>query len=189
MDWDWSTAGKDNVLIASDRPNKTYRKTMGTLTWAKDVVPTYAWFNGKATVYLRGEKMDPSKPTALAIPEGSRKDKNAKIHPFKVHSGKQPYDKENNVLLIFHTYGKDGFWSTFDWEKSIRIGMEAVDMPYSGKYAFAPTEMYWRTDHMVSPKEEALGCLDCHGEPSRLDWKKLGYQGDPMTNPEWARTR
>jgi len=58
--------------------------------------------------------------------------------------------------------------------------MKETGLPFSGEYGFAPTEMYWRINHMVAPAAMALGCLDCHGDNSRLDWQKLGYQGDPM---------
>jgi hypothetical protein len=43
--------------------------------------------------------------------------------------------------------------------------------------------MYWPTTHMVQPKENALQCADCHSENSRMDWKTLGYPGDPI---EWG---
>jgi hypothetical protein len=66
--------------------------------------------------------------------------------------------------------------------------MEASGTPYSGEYDFAPTEMYWRINHMVSPKEEALSCLDCHDDSGRMDWKALGYKGDPMDNPKYSRS-
>jgi hypothetical protein len=56
----------------------------------------------------------------------------------------------------------------------------ASKIPYSGKYGFAETEMYWPLSHMVSTKEKALACTDCHGERSRMDWKALGYAGDPI---------
>jgi octaheme c-type cytochrome (tetrathionate reductase family) len=187
MDWDWSTAGKEVNL--SSKAGVTYRKTMGTLTWKKNVVPAYAWFNGKSGVYLRGEKMDPSKPTRLTWPLGDIHDPNAKIHPFKVHTGKQIYDTVNNIFITAHIYGKDGFWSTFDWASAAKIGMASTGLPYSGHYGFAPTEMYWRVDHMVAPKEQALQCLDCHGDHGRMDWKALGYQGNPINNPAWARTK
>jgi len=186
MDWDWSTAGQDSVSAAA---GVTYRKTMGTLTWKKNVVPTYAWFNGKSGVYLRGAKMDPSKPTRLTYPLGDIKDKDAKIYPFKVHTGKQIYDSENNIFITPHIYGKDGFWTTFDWASAAKIGMESTGLPYSGKYGFAPTEMYWRIDHQVAPKEKALQCLDCHGDHGRMHWQDLGYTGDPMSNPQWAKSK
>jgi len=40
--------------------------------------------------------------------------------------------------------------------------------------------MYWPLSHMVSTKEKALSCTDCHGERSRMDWKALGYGADPI---------
>ena len=185
MDWDWSTAGQDVKL--STKANVTYRKTMGTLTWKKNVVPTYAWFNGKAGLYLRGEKIDPTRPTKLAYPLGNIDDAQAKIFPFKVHTGKQIYDTKNNIFITAHIYGKDGFWSTFDWKSAANIGMKSSGLPYSGEYGFAPTAMYWRVDHQVAPKDQALQCLDCHGDKGRLDWKGLGFGGDPMDNPAFAR--
>ncbi len=185
MDWDWSTAGQEEKL--STTANVTYRKTMGTLTWQKNVVPTYSWFNGQSGVYLRGETMNPDKPTRLTYPLGSFDDPQAKIYPFKVHTGKQIYDTKNKIFITPHTYGKDGFWSTFDWASASKIGMEESGLPYSGMYGFAATEMYWRIDHQVAPKKQALGCLECHGDNGRMDWKGLGYKGDPMSNPAWGR--
>ena len=40
--------------------------------------------------------------------------------------------------------------------------------------------MYWKVNHMVVPKNQALGCSDCHGAGKRMDWKALGYPADPM---------
>jgi hypothetical protein len=37
--------------------------------------------------------------------------------------------------------------------------------------------------HEVVPKARALACADCHGATAkRLDWKALGYTGDPMVS-------
>jgi hypothetical protein len=60
--------------------------------------------------------------------------------------------------------------------------MKAAGQPYSGKYGFIETSMVWAVNHMVAPKEKALKCNDCHSEKGRLDWKALGYKGDPK-NP------
>jgi octaheme c-type cytochrome (tetrathionate reductase family) len=189
MDWDWSTAGRDSEPAGVNRKTVKYRKTMGTLTWAKMVVPSYAWFNGKSDVYLMGEKIDPKVPTKLTAPLGSRDDEQSKIHPFKIHTGMQIYDVKNKYFVTNHTYGKDGFWTTFDWLRSATIGMKESGLPFSGEYGFAPTEMYWRIDHMVSPKEKALQCLNCHGDNGRMNWTALGYKGDPMDHPEFARAK
>jgi hypothetical protein len=40
--------------------------------------------------------------------------------------------------------------------------------------------MFWRINHMVVPKDKALQCTDCHGKNGRLNWKELGYKGDPQ---------
>ena len=34
--------------------------------------------------------------------------------------------------------------------------------------------------HEVSPKEDAVQCGECHMGGKRMDWKELGYKGDPM---------
>lgn len=180
MDWDWSTAGRDEVPEGIDGKVVRYKKSTGTQTWKKNQTPSYAWFNGKSDVYLMGDKIDPNGVTQMAYPLGDINDKTAKIHPFKVHTGKQVYDSKNNYFITNHIYGDDGFWTTADWQRSIEIGMKTSGLPYSGEYGFAATEMYWRLDHMVAPKEEALNCLDCHGDNGRMDWSALGYKNNPI---------
>jgi octaheme c-type cytochrome (tetrathionate reductase family) len=178
--WDWSTAGQDLKGEKDQNGKHSYMKAKGNFTWGMNIVPSYAWYKGEAGAYLPGEKIDPAAVTRLSYPIGSRADTNAKIYPFKVHTGKQIYDRQNSYLITPKVFGKDGYWSTFNWDQAARLGMEATGLPYSGDYGFAPTAMYWRINHMVAPKEQALSCLDCHGDHGRLDWKALGYQGDPL---------
>jgi hypothetical protein len=118
--------------------------------------------------------------TPLNLPVGDIADDRARIWPFKVHRGKQPYDAKNLWLLAPVTGGENGYWTNFDWDNAFRLGTKATGLAYSGSFGFAPTEMYWPLTHMVAPKEKALGCTDCHGEHSRMDWKALGYAGDPI---------
>jgi hypothetical protein len=66
--------------------------------------------------------------------------------------------------------------------------MKATGLDYSGEYGFAPTEMYWRINHMVVPAGDALKCLDCHGDNGRLDWQALGYEADPMRDKSASRS-
>lgn len=189
LNWDWSTAGQDIPESTDALGKHAYDKKKGHFTWGKMVKPVYLWHNGTASAYNAGDKMDPTKVTRLTYPNGSIKDEKAKIYPFKLHTGKQIYDSKNNIFITAKVFGEGGYWKDFDWAKAAKLGMEASGLPYSGEYGFAPTEMYWRINHMVSPKEKALGCLDCHGDNSRMDWKALGYQGDPMDNPKLARAK
>ena len=64
--------------------------------------------------------------------------------------------------------------------------MKAAGQDYSGEYGFAPTDMHWKVDHMVSPKSDALKCNDCHGKDGRMDWKALAYAGDPRSAKKYA---
>lgn len=58
--------------------------------------------------------------------------------------------------------GEGAFWMDLDFDRSIALGMEYENRPYSGKWEHLPTEVYWPVNHMVSPKEKALKCVDCH---------------------------
>lgn len=192
LSWDWSTAGQEKVEVETDELGKPkYNKKKGNFVWGKNVVPTYAWYNGKGGAYLLGDKMDPSTVTLLSWPEGSKDDQNAKIYPFKVHKGKQIYDAKYNYLITPKLFGKkddpNAYWVNYDWKKAAEAGMQASGLPFSGEYGFAPTQMYWRINHMVVPADQALGCLDCHGDNGRMDWQALGYSADPMKDRNASR--
>ncbi len=157
-----------------------YLKIKGVFTLAEVVKPEYYWYNHNSYRYLGGDKIDDTKPPVLLNkPIGSIKDKNSKIYPFKVHRAVQPYDKKFKYLLYPKLYGEGGFWSDFDWPKAMRLGAKASGLPFSGEYGWIRTDMWWPIDHMVAPKQRALQCIDCHSRKGRLDWKALGYDGDP----------
>lgn len=178
-EWDWSTAGEDHP-----EDHFTFLKIKGSFIYANDVMPSYGWFDGSASYrYLLGDTIDPSRPTLINPPEGSIKDPNSKIFPFKLHKANQPYDTQHNYLLQPITAGKDGFWTNFNWDQAFELAEKYTGLDYSGSYGFAETWMYWPSTHMVQPKENALQCDACHGDGERLDWQALGYPGDPM---EWG---
>jgi octaheme c-type cytochrome (tetrathionate reductase family) len=175
--WDWSKAGETREATKDVHGLETYSKMKGEFRWERDIVPAYAWYNGSLERYTLGDKIDPSKVTYLNRPLGSREDPNSRITPFKVMRGKQPYDSGNGYFAVPQLFG--GYWKHYDWKKAIEDGMKAAGIPFSGSYGFAETAMYWKINHMVVPKEKALRCADCHGAKGRLDWKALGYAGDP----------
>ena len=176
MTWDWSQAGQD--LDITDEHQ--YLKIKGRFTWAKKMKPEYYWYNQTSVRYIVGDRIDPTAPTRITAPLGDRDDANAKIWPFKVHRGKQPYDTVNKYFLIPNVHGNQGFWTAFDWDTALELGSEITGLPYSGSYDFAPTEMHFPLSHMVTEPDKALGCRDCHGERGRLDWDALGYEHDPL---------
>jgi len=176
VDWDWSTAGQD----LPEDPH-IYLKIKGNFVYEHDLQPTYVWWNGAADRYLLGDLIDPTQVTRINAPLGDISDATAKIHPFKIHTARQPYDVVNQYLLVPMTAGEGGFWDTFDWDSAFRLNEPNTGLAFSGEFGFAPTEMFWSMDHMVQPADEALQCYDCHGENGRMDWAALGYPGDPLT--------
>jgi octaheme c-type cytochrome (tetrathionate reductase family) len=177
--WDWSTAGRDQSAPKDQYGLPTYDKMKGSFTWQKDVRPNYLWFNGSVDRVLMGERVDPGKIVHLNYPKGDRSDKSARITPFKRMRGKQPYDSGSNVIAVPHLFGPGGYWQTYDWSSALGDGMKRVGLSYSGQYGWVETDMYWKVNHMVVPKDKALRCNECHGANGRLDWKALGYAGDP----------
>ncbi len=178
--WDWSTAGKDSTAPKDQYGLPTFHKKKGSFKWGQNLRPEYAWYNGKIDRYVAGDTFDPKKVLFLNKPLGNAMDKDSKLYPFKIMRGKQIYDSGFNYLIVPHLWG--GFWKDFDWNKSAAEGMAMAGMKYSGHYGFVKTEMYWKLNHMVAPKDKALKCSDCHGmgKNKRIDWKKLGFKGDQM---------
>lgn len=173
--WDWSKAGDAG---RKEDPHH-YLKIKGEFTYEQDVTPDYRWFNGSVGRYLQGDRIADKGVTVLNPPNGDIHDPQARIWPFKIHSAKQPYDTVRRSLVIPVTGGEGGYWHEFNWQKAIQLGVSHTGQAYSGHYGFAPTQMFWPLSHMVAPKEQALRCTDCHGAGGRMDFKALGYPGDP----------
>lgn len=185
MSWDWSTAQNPKNLPEDKRVIKedghvVYTYMKGDFHYEKNVTPEYYWYNGSGGAYTVGDKIDPEKVTKLNFPLGSKDDPDSKIAPFKVHHGNQPYDVKNKYFITPKLFGgPDGFWVAFDWKKAAAAGMKETGLPFSGEVGFAKTETYWPINHMVASKDEALKCTYCHGKSAKIDWVKLGYEGDP----------
>lgn len=171
--WDWSTAGQmkdDGTVLARLDENglEIYNSKKGDFKWDEWSRPEFRWFDGTVRFTLYGDQIDPEQVVQINSIEGVSDDPNARIWPFKIMRGRQPYDKENKSIVAVLTTGKTGFWKTFDWPSAIEQGMERIDQPYSGEYDFVTTEMYWPISHMVAPATEALACNDCHTKDGLL---------------------
>lgn len=174
MSWDWSKSGK---LNEKGKPYKRkgpfgkhdYLTIKGEMKWEKNVKPEYFWFNGSIKSLTAADPVDPSQTVALSHPLGDRDDENARIFPFKVHRGVQPYDKINKTLLAPLLSGPKGYWETLDWEEALAIGSESLGLEFSGEFDFVETTYVFPTTHMVAPKENVVTCKECHtGEGSRM---------------------
>ncbi len=168
--WDWSTAGKLKDGKPYEEKDSTgddvYMSIKGSFTWGKDLKPEYVWFNGTASHYLIGDTFDPSRPLKINELYGAYDDPDAKIIPVKIMRSKQIYDTQNQYLIqpktVSTAAGDGGYWKEFNWQRASEEGMKRVDLPFSGKYGFTETEMYWPINHMVSPKTKTVECSECH---------------------------
>ncbi len=174
MWWDWSTAGKKNdqgkPYVVQEDGYAVYDSKKGDFVWKADVVPEYRWFDGEMRYTLFGEPIDPSGIVRINGFGGAYDDPDARIWPFKIMRGRQPYDTANDILAVPHLFGSDdgAFWKTYDWPRAIEIGMEARGATFSGAYDFVETEYAWPITHMIAPKAQALRCNQCHRLDGRL---------------------
>jgi octaheme c-type cytochrome (tetrathionate reductase family) len=173
ISWDWSKAGKTKdgkPYMTEDAFGKhDYMSIKGQMKWAKNVKPEYFWYNGSIKSITARDSIDPGKVVQVSHPIGSRGDENARIFPFKVHHGKQPYDKVNKTLLTPMLSGPDGYWQTLDWNHALTVGSKALDIPFSGEFDFVDTTYVFPITHMVAPRENVVSCNECHTrEQSRL---------------------
>ncbi len=173
MSWDWSQAGKTRdgkKYKTKDEFGKfDYLTIKGQMKWAKNIKPEYYWYNGIIHSTTAKDKIDPAQTVRVSWPEGSRDDTNSRIYPFKVHRGKQPYDKVNKTLLAPLLGGKDGYWGTLDWDRALSKGQAAVGISFSGEFDFVDSTYVYPITHMVAPKDNVVACAECHtGKDSRL---------------------
>ncbi len=166
MWWDWSKAGNTKDGKHYKRKGAfgkyDYLSYKGEMKWEKNVKPEYFWFNGSINTLTVKDIIDPSQIIPVSAPVGSRADDNARIFPFKVHRGKQPYDKVHKILLTPLLSGKDGYWTTYDWQRAFAKGMESFSLPFSGEFDFVETTYVFPTTHMVAPKDNVVACSECH---------------------------
>lgn len=199
MFWDWSKACKimDPDYVETDSTGiEVYLAKKGRFVWQKNVTPEYVFFNGTADHYLLGEKIDTSRgPIDINKLNGDYDDPDAKIIPVKIHRTVQAYDPNTSLLiqpkLWDKEFGNGALWVDCRtipikemWRISAKAGMETCGLPFSGEYDWVNTRMYWPVNHMVSPKENSLKCVDCHTrENSRLKELKGFYMPGRDYNP------
>jgi len=177
MAWDWSTSGRvkadgSNIIEKDSLGNVIYKTPKGSFEWATHVKPEYVWFNGTGENTVYGDIIkDTTQVLKINKLYGSHDDPKSQIIPVKVHRGRQIFDPVNKMLIVPHVYGHDStaYGVGLNWDLAAKVGMKEAGLPYSGEYSFIDTEMYWPLNHMVSPIEDALKCIDCHSQGGRLE--------------------
>lgn len=183
--WDWRTAGKRAGDLeppeAFEREGHTskmmqakYSDSHGTSWWAENLVPKFAWFDGRIRYLNIKQTVDDSELVRINRVLGEPGNPGARIWPFKNTLAMMPYDPVNKIMIANHLIrnapeDKEAFEASFDWRRSAAVGMKAKGLPFSGEVAFVEAVMSFPLTHMVAPKEEALSCLECHRDGGRLE--------------------
>jgi len=154
-------------------------KYSATITLEKDVPPVYAWFDGTTLAQLPHEpaRISEDGTVGMMLPHGSKADPKSKIYAFKLHRGKLPIlrDKKWIIPIVVEEFFADG-----EIDKAVRNAAKEFYGIEDAEYDWIDTERYMGIFHEVPPADQALGCLECHRPGGRMDWKALGYDGDPM---------
>ena len=171
--WDWSKAGdmqRKPVMmhLGDSKALPDYAAKKGEFRWKRAEQPEYTWYNGNMQRINLGDPVDLEAPEVrLTAPVGSMEDPRSRITPFKIMKGVQAFDLLHHTLLIPHLFpsGPDddsAYWKHYDWYKAFVTGMEAAELPFSGKWTWKETWTFWRLEHEVMPAELALSCKQCH---------------------------
>ena len=165
-------AGRGTDIVLGGNPEGLARQALKAKEYTKE-----EWENTLAQFKAQcvGEKEKVIAAGGLHILGTERHEARRIDNQLRGRSGRQGDPGSSRVTP--NTFG--GYWKHMDWQKAITDGMAASGLAYSGSYGFVETKMFWRINHMVVPKDQALKCTDCHGPKGRLNWKELGYKGDP----------
>jgi octaheme c-type cytochrome (tetrathionate reductase family) len=179
-DWDWRTAGKlkngvgyheEGYTQGNGQHRYTYKSIKGNFSYGENLTPLYAWFDGQMRYTTVDTKFDANQqPVPINTFSGARDNPSARIWPFKRMRTWQPFDKGYGTLVYTFLWGDDpdAFWGNYDMDRAVARGMKDFGLPYSGDFGYVETVSYWPITHMVAPKEDALGCGDCHAPQGRL---------------------
>lgn len=143
-----------------------------------NVRPVYAWFNGNTREQLMGEPLmkDKAGNIEMMAPEGSRDDDSSKLYAFKLHRASLPVLDDKGWIIPIEV---EEFFQSGEIEKAVKTAAEDQYGVKDAKYHFEHTTRYMGIFHGVRPAKYALGCAECHGPKLRINWKELGYPGDP----------
>ena len=188
-EWYWADAGDvERGVEKDDNGDPIYDPKKGTFVWANNVRPSLLYYDGKWNKALVGaNEVFPETPAVLASPSADYTTAGAMIYPFKRMIGNQPFDANNDTILVPHLFGTKGgenpYWGKYDWNLALQDGANYTGQPYTGEFVFKDTVMYLTVNHEVAPAQQAYGmdgaCSDCHGA-DQIDWTLLGYNDDPV---------
>jgi hypothetical protein len=138
------------------------------ITHQSNVVPEYAFWNGKSGFYEFGANASPGQ--ALAWPLGDIND--GMLTPFKLHKAVQPQDPLTGAILPVKT---GILFQTGNMDLAIQVGAQEAGFNLIQGYTFVDTQRWMGIFHEMPSADSALACADCHDDQDRIDFDALGY--------------
>ncbi|MDI6715776.1 MAG: NapC/NirT family cytochrome c [Actinomycetota bacterium] len=141
----------------------------GDLKVRKDnIKPTFLWFNGKAD--------------KNGFPAGSRKDKKAKIYPYKIVKQISAVDPKTQKPV-------NGAATVFAKTGNFALAVEALakftGMPKAPQWIKVEGKKIEQLNHSIQRK--GLDCNDCHSKNGLMNFRELGYSNkeiEKLTSPK-----
>jgi hypothetical protein len=154
-------------------------KYSATITKQLNVTPVYAWYDGRTHLQMMGEPIERRSDGTVGImtPVASHRDKSAKIYAFKLHRAVLPVLKGKDWVIPIAV---EEFFGDGNIDKAVRGAAKVTYGLEDPEYRWVNTVRYMGIFHEVQPAARAVQCLECHSPGGRLDWKALGYKGDPL---------
>ena len=113
----------------------------------------------------------------MMVPQGSRQDPTARIYAFKLHRAELPLLLGKNWIIPITV---EQFFPNGKIEPAVRTAAKEMYGVADAQFSWTDTSRYMGIFHGVQPASKALQCLDCHSPEGRMNWKALGYEGDPL---------
>jgi hypothetical protein len=154
-------------------------KFAATIDKQMNVEPVYAWYDGRTRLQKMGEPVHVRDDGTVGImtPVATRRDGDAKIHAFKLHRAVLPMLEDRRWIIPLAV---EEFFTDGNIDRAVRGAAKEVYGIDNPEYTWIRSVRYMGIYHEVQPASQALECLECHGPRGRMDWKALGYRGDPL---------
>jgi hypothetical protein len=162
-----STYGKvEPVEIYRDWENAF---TPGMLTKVSNPKPEFVWWDRTQSIMNLGDDIVRNDEGYVIMAEpGGDLNNGAKIYAARVHKANQPWDPVTNKILPFKV---GTVKNTGNMTQAIFDINGEIHDPVEWTEATRTLGLF----HGVSPKEDALRCVDCH-ENNALNYTELGFE-------------
>jgi hypothetical protein len=174
------SSGSEATEIHRDWRISEYNAVLGRYepqpTKANDLIPKYAFWNGKAWGNNLNDVavLDPATGAyKISRPVGAINDPvGTKMYPFKYKTSDQPYDPASKKLIGLST---KTYFATGNYEQAVLDG--AANQGLSGlNWVTVKADEYQLLNHQVAPAVgNALNCNDCHKNTTRMNLPAMGY--------------